>query len=123
MKLYNCVLQHQPNNPDAKKDLRRIPKNSPQNQAAQIQPTNPAQDQINALINLYHTGQLSKTEQVCRELVQTYPQSLIISNELGAALKGRESLRKQRRHSISLIMQMLKRPSFRPVKSEVSKDV
>ena len=47
---------------------------------------NPSPDQINALVNLYHSGQMTKAEQTCRELLQSYPQSLTVLNVLGAVL-------------------------------------
>ena len=50
-------------------------------------PTEPTQDQINALANLYHSGQMVMAEQACRELLQACPQSLIVLNILGAALQ------------------------------------
>ena len=53
---------------------------------------NPPPDQINGLINLYHSGQMSQVEQVCRQLLQTYPQSLIILDLLGAVLAGQGQL-------------------------------
>ena len=47
---------------------------------------NPSPDQINALVNLYRSGQMAKAEQACRELLHTYPQSLTVLNALGASL-------------------------------------
>ena len=58
--LYNAVLQHQPNHPVAKKGLRKLGKKLPRNQYVQTQITNPSQDQINALTNLYYSGQIAK---------------------------------------------------------------
>jgi len=52
----------------------------------------PSPDRINALVNLYHSGQMSPAEQACRELLQTYPQSLIILNLLGAVLQNQGQL-------------------------------
>ena len=92
LELYNAVLQYQPNNPVAKKGLRKLQNRLPRNQSVQTQLTNPSQDQINELINLYNSGQMVKTEQACRELLQTYPQSMILFNVLGAALKGQNKL-------------------------------
>ena len=57
-----------------------------------IESANPSQDQINALVNLYHSGQMIKTEKACRELLQTYPQSLIVINISGAALQKQGKL-------------------------------
>ena len=88
VELYNAVLAHQPNHPFAKKALRKLQKGLPQNQSAQAKTTQPSQDQIAALVNLYQSGQMIKAEQACRELLQTYPQSLIAINVLGIALQG-----------------------------------
>ena len=52
----------------------------------------PSADQINNLINLYHSGQMSHVEQVCRQLLPTYPQSLIVLNLLGTALQKQGQL-------------------------------
>lgn len=49
---------------------------------------NPSQDKINALVNLYHSDEMVKTEQACRKLLQAYPQSLVVINVLGLALQG-----------------------------------
>jgi len=49
---------------------------------------NPLPDQLNALTNLYHSGQMTKAEQASKELMRTYPQSLTVLNVLGAALAG-----------------------------------
>ena len=92
VELYNAVLQHQPNHPIAKKALRKLQKGLPQNQSAQAETTQPSQDQIAALVNLYQSGQMIKAEQACRELLQTYPQSLIAINVLGLALQGQGKL-------------------------------
>ena len=48
----------------------------------------PPQDQIAALINMYHSGQMTKTEQACHELLQTYPHTLVILNVLGGSFNG-----------------------------------
>ena len=92
LQLYNAVLQHQPNHPIAKKNLRELKKGLPGNQPVQTQATNDSQDQINALVNLYHTGQMAKTEKSCRELLKTNPQSEIVINLLGGALQGQGKL-------------------------------
>ena len=92
MELYTAVLQHQPNHRFAKKALRKLQKGLPQNQSAQAETTQPSQDQIAALVNLYQSGQMIKAEQACRELLQTYPQSLIAINVLGLALQGQGKL-------------------------------
>ena len=91
-KLYSAVLQHQPRHPIATQGLRELQKELPHHQSVQTQAANPSPDQINTLINLYHSGQMSKAKQACRELLQTYPQSLIVLNVLGAVLAGQGQL-------------------------------
>ncbi len=88
LQLYNAVLQHQPNHPIAKEGLIKLQKELPRNQPVQIKPANPSQDQSNALLNLYKSGEMTKAEQACRKLLQSYPQSSIVINILGLALKG-----------------------------------
>ena len=90
--LYNEVLKHQPDHPVAIKGLRKLEKKLSPHQFFQTQITNPSQDQINALTNLYYSGQNTKAEQVCKELLQTFPQSLFVINVLGAALKRQGKL-------------------------------
>ena len=92
LRLYNAVLQKQPNHPVAKKGLRKIQNELPRNQSTQAETANPPQDQINTLINLYHSGQTAETEKACRELLKAYPQSLVTTNILGAALQGQGKL-------------------------------
>ena len=58
----------------------------------QVEIVDPSPDQINALVNLYYTGQMVQTEQACRGLLQAYPQSLVVINLLGASLQGQGKL-------------------------------
>jgi TolA-binding protein len=81
-------LQYQPNHPIAKKGLRKLQKKRSHHQSVPAQMANPSQNQINTLINLYQSGQVTKAAQSCRELLHTYPQSLIVLNVLGAVLAG-----------------------------------
>ena len=92
LELYNAVLKNQPNHAVAKEGVRKIQNGLPRNQSTQVEITNPPQDQINALINLYHSGQMVETEQLCRDLLKIYPQSLDTINVLGAALQGQGKL-------------------------------
>ena len=55
--LYSAVLQHQPNQPIATQGLRELQQELP-HQSVPAQTTNPSPDQMNALINLYHSGQM-----------------------------------------------------------------
>ena len=67
-------------------------KEMPQNKSLEAETSKPPQDQITALVNLYHSGQMTKTEQACRELLQSYPQSLVVTNVLGAVLRAQGKL-------------------------------
>jgi len=84
--LYNAILQQQPNHPIAKKGLHKLQKTTRDNQVLKGKTANPPPNQINALIDLYKTGQMSKTEEACRKMLQTYPQALVAINVLGAVL-------------------------------------
>ena len=53
----------------------------------------PSDDQINSLINMYKSGQTSKTEKECRELLKKFQQSLIVINILGATLQRQGKLK------------------------------
>ena len=92
MKLYTAVLQHQPNHPIAKKRLRKLQKELPQTPSMKEKMSSPPQDEIDALVNLYHSGQMIKAEQASRELLNTYPQTLVAINVLGATLQGQGKL-------------------------------
>ena len=54
--------------------------------------TNPSQEQIHDLINLYQSGQTAQAGQTCRALLQTFPQSAIILNIHGAVLIKQDRL-------------------------------
>ena len=84
--LYNAVLQHQSNHPIATQGLRKLQQELPHHQSVPAQMANPPPDQISALSNLYHSGQMTKAKQACRELLRIYPQSLTVLNVLGAIL-------------------------------------
>lgn len=92
LKFYTAVLQHQPNHPVAKKGLRKLQKSLPLNQAIQVETTDPSQDKTDALVKLYHSGQVIETELACKELLNTHAQSLLVLNILGAALSGQGKL-------------------------------
>ena len=82
MEFYTAVLAYQPDHPIAKKSLDKLQKELPQNKSIKEEASNPPQDQITALANLYQSGQMTKTEQACRELLQLYPQSLFVMSVL-----------------------------------------
>lgn len=92
LELYNAVLAYQPNNPVAAKAIRNLQKKPAGARAEREYAANPPQDQIDTLITLYRSGDMLKTEEACRGLLSTYPQSLIVINSLGAALKGQRRL-------------------------------
>ena len=87
LQLYNGVLQRQPNHPLAKKGARKLQKKLRQNPSVQAQSTDPSQNRLIALVNLYHSGQIAEAVQTCRKLLQTYPESITVINVLGAALQ------------------------------------
>ena len=93
LQLYNAVLQRQPNHRVAKNGLRKLRKKLRQSQSIRAQTTDPSQDQIDAVINLYHSGQIERLELSCRELLQTHPKSLTVINLFGTALQVQGKLR------------------------------
>jgi len=90
--LYTAILQQQPNHPFAKKKLRKLQKEFPQSPSLEEKTSSPPQDEIATLMNLYHSGQMAEAEQACRELLNTYPQTLNAINLLGAILQGQGKL-------------------------------
>ncbi len=88
LELYNAVLAYQPNHPVAAKAARRLQKKLAGGRPDQVYAANPPQDQTDALFALYRSGDMLKTETACRQLLGTYPNSLLVMNLLGAALKG-----------------------------------
>ncbi len=93
-KLYCAVLQHQPNQPVAKKELSRLIKKIPGHRSDQKQISNPSQEQINTLLNLYYSGQLTRADQACKEMLRMFPGSLIVLNIWGAILRKQGILQK-----------------------------
>ena len=94
-RLYSAVLQHRPSHPMATQGLRQLQQELTHHQSLPPYSANPSQDQLNALINMYQSGQMRKAEQACRELLTIYPQSLTVLNVLGYSIvwsrkKGRE---------------------------------
>ncbi len=92
LELYNAVLQHQPNHPVAKKGLHKLQKEFPHKQSVQIEAASPSQEQINTLVNFFHSGLMIEAEQSCNKLLQAYPQSLVVINILGAVLQAQGKL-------------------------------
>ena len=62
-------------------------KELPQSPSMEEKTSSLPQDEIATLLNLYHSGQMAETEQACRELLNTYPQTLVAINLLGATLQ------------------------------------
>ncbi|MCZ6616504.1 MAG: tetratricopeptide repeat protein [Gammaproteobacteria bacterium] len=95
LQIYRTVLQRQPDHPVAKKGLHKLQKKNSRakNQRPQKQATNPSQEQLNALLNLYRSGYLEQAERSCLELLQTYPRSLIIINVLGTVFQVQGKLK------------------------------
>ena len=94
LQLYSAVLARQPNHPVARKGFRKLQKSSlSKSQRVQKQATNPSREQLNALMNLYRSGQMEQAEKSCRELLQSYPQSIIIINVLGTVLQVQGKLK------------------------------
>ena len=92
--LYNAVLQHQSNHPIATQGLRVLQRGTPhQQQSLQAQTANPPPDQINALINLYQSGQMTKAEQACNELMQAYPPIINRSECLRSSVRRSKSVK------------------------------
>ena len=89
--LYRSILHQQPNHIAAKHGLRKLQEQSSGKPAPPKQSNDPPQDQFATLISLYQSGELNEAEQMCRKLLERYPQSVIVLNALGATLrkKGR----------------------------------
>ncbi len=67
--------------------MRKLKKEVPNRLFAEEQDQNPSQDQLDALFDLFNSGEMLKAEQACRQLLQSYPNSLVVNNVLGVALK------------------------------------
>ena len=50
--------------------------------------TDPSQDQLDKLFKLYQSGKMIRAIHICKELLKTYKQSLVLFNILGAALQA-----------------------------------
>ena len=82
-KLYKDVLQAFPKNKRAQQGLAAL--NEPKQPAAT---QGPPQETINQLINLYNQGRLTAVIEEANTLIKEYPETFIVWNILGAALKG-----------------------------------
>jgi len=94
--VYNSILQQQPHNSAAKKYLSKLKKKIPANTNANRSHSGPSQQQIDALLALYGSGQMQQAENAARNLLNTYPDTLLLHNIYGAALleqgKSQQSL-------------------------------
>ncbi len=92
LNLYRGVLQNQPNHPVAKKELYRLIKKLPARQPSVTQTCKPPQDQVKTLAELYHSGQMTRAEKACEDLLRNFPESLIVLNIWGAVLRKQGKL-------------------------------
>ena len=83
--LYKTILDAFPNNKRAQQALAVLnePKSVVSNKG-----TNPPQDQLDALVELYNKGQLSAAVEKAQLLVSDFPSSFLLWNIFGAANKG-----------------------------------
>ena len=77
IQIYKFVLQHEPHHFFVTKELQKLQKKltyQPIN--AKQTESSPSQKQINTLSTLFNSGQMLQTEQMCIQLLQSFPQSL-----------------------------------------------
>ena len=86
-KLYKDVLKAFPKNKRAQQGLVALNKTKPP-RATQL----PPQETINQLIHLYNQGQLAAVVGQAKDLIKQYPETFIVWNILGAALKGLDKI-------------------------------
>ena len=53
-----------------------------------IEAAQPPNDQLQKVIQLYQTGNMAGTEQICREMLDAFPDSYMLLNVLGAAVQA-----------------------------------
>lgn len=84
--LFAAILQQDPNHPVAKKGLRKLQRQS----ARRSNPgsRDPSQDRMNSLIQLYSAGHFQKAEEACQDILQEFPNSVLVANVLGSALQA-----------------------------------
>ena len=83
--LYKAILDAFPNNKRAQQALTALDK---PNTVVSNKGTNPPQDQLDALVELYNKGQLSAAVDKAQLLVLDFPSSFLLWNILGAANAG-----------------------------------
>ena len=84
--LYAAILQKHPNHLLAKKRLRKLERGSQPNQARPTSQTDPSPTQMNTLLSLYNSGEMSKTEQACKKVLALFPKASTVYTILGATL-------------------------------------
>lgn len=92
IELYQAVLKHHPSHISAKKELKKLQKKLLANQSLNTPIKNPPQDQINNLIKIYQSGELSQAEHISKQLLHQHPQTLVLFNILGASLQRQGKL-------------------------------
>ncbi len=95
--IYNGILQQQPHNSVAKKNLSKLKKKLRAGAVANHSHSSPSQQQMDTLLGLYRAGRMQEAENAARNLLGSYPNTLLLHNIYGAALleqgKSQESLR------------------------------
>ena len=84
--LFAAILQQDPNHPVARKGLRKLQRQSKRRSSPRSR--DPSQDQLNSLIQLYSAGRLDEAEEACRNILQDFPDSILVANVLGSALQA-----------------------------------
>ncbi len=87
LRLYEIALEMQPNNQVAKKAHQKLQKSLHNKKPTQGQATDPSQDQITQLMNLYKSGKMLLLEHSCEALLKKHPKSSAVINLYGMALK------------------------------------
>jgi len=94
--IYNNILQQHPHNSTAKKNLSKLKKKIPASANTNHSHPDPSQQQIEALLALYNSGRMQEAENAAKNLLVTYPKTLLLHNIYGAALleqgKSQQSL-------------------------------
>jgi tetratricopeptide (TPR) repeat protein len=87
LQLYRAVLQTQPNHPVAKKACRKLEKALRRKHVTRSKTVNPPPQSVDAVIALYHSGQMDAVVADCNSLLEKFPRSAVVLNLQGAALQ------------------------------------
>ncbi len=91
------------------KKLRKFKKKQPNKSLKKKKISDPPQQEIDSLINLYNSQNMSETENRCRELLNSYPNSLTVLNIYGASLMAQGNMKE----SLSIFTRALQlNPNF-----------